>query len=69
MMGPVIENLEGNIRMPVGCGEQNIQTLTPGLFAGKYLKAINRLDSDAEKKIQEVCGYGRLLHHHFDFKI
>ncbi|XP_052234132.1 alpha-2-macroglobulin-like isoform X2 [Dreissena polymorpha] len=69
MMGPVIENLEGNIRMPVGCGEQNIQTLTPGLFAGKYLKAINRLDSDAEKKIQEVCGYGyrkELIYKHAD---
>jgi len=57
-MGPFIDNLEGRIQMPSGCGEQNIATMTPALFAGSYLKAINRMDDDTRRKTQKVLAYG-----------
>ncbi|XP_052815159.1 pregnancy zone protein-like isoform X2 [Mya arenaria] len=69
IMGPFIENLEGHIRMPTGCGEQNIQTLTPSLFAGRYLNSIDRLDQESQAKIEKVCGFGyrkELIYKHSD---
>jgi len=59
MMGPFIDNLEGKIRMPSGCGEQNIMSLTPSMFVAKYLKAINRYEQEVEAKVGKVCGFGR----------
>lgn len=59
MMGPFIDNLEGKIRMPYGCGEQNIQSLTPSMFVAKYLKAVDRYEPTVEAKVGKVCGFGR----------
>jgi len=61
MMGPFIDNLEGKIRMPSGCGEQNIMSLTPSMFVAKYLKAINRYEQEVEAKVGKVCGFGRSI--------
>ncbi|WAR12500.1 CD109-like protein [Mya arenaria] len=50
IMGPFIENLEGHIRMPTGCGEQNIQTLTPSLFAGRLTADVLKMFSLLKKE-------------------
>ena len=58
MMGPFIENLEGKIQKPYGCGEQNIKSLTPSIFVGPYLEAINKLDQETKNKLKRYCEQG-----------
>jgi CD109 antigen len=39
MLGPAFNNLENLVTKPYGCGEQNMITLTPNIYALKYLLA------------------------------
>ena len=36
-MGSAMENLEGLVRMPYGCGEQNMVNFAPNIYVLKYL--------------------------------
>lgn len=36
----MFQNLDGLLRLPMGCGEQNLARLAPNLYALKYMKAI-----------------------------
>ncbi|KAL4234383.1 hypothetical protein ACF0H5_006030 [Mactra antiquata] len=58
MMGPAIDAIGKQIRMPYGCGEQNIQSLTPGLFSAWYLKSIDRLERELMEKVARVLSRG-----------
>lgn len=58
MMGPFIDNLEGNMQMPTGCGEQNMITLIPSVFVAKYLISINRFSADTRQRVAKYCGRG-----------
>ncbi|XP_053402579.1 alpha-1-macroglobulin-like [Mercenaria mercenaria] len=58
MMGVFISNIVTKIKMPFGCGEQNIKSLTPSVFVGRYLNKIGRLDAKTKALLGKVCGAG-----------
>ena len=43
VMGPVLGTAEGLVRMPYGCGEQNMLNFVPNIVVVKYLTATQRL--------------------------
>uniref|UniRef100_A0A182JDJ2 TEP1-F n=1 Tax=Anopheles atroparvus TaxID=41427 RepID=A0A182JDJ2_ANOAO len=63
VLGSSIENLDSLIRMPFGCGEQNMLNFVPCIVVLDYLGACGRLSAEIEskaKKYMEV-GYQREL--------
>ncbi|KFB45614.1 AGAP008366-PA-like protein [Anopheles sinensis] len=63
VLGSSIENLDSLIRMPFGCGEQNMLNFVPCIVVLDYLSACGRLSAEIEakaKKYMEV-GYQREL--------
>jgi len=44
-MGPTFDNLDRLVRIPSGCGEQNMITTAPSVFVSEYLKAFNKPDT------------------------
>eukprot|EP00397_Hematodinium_sp_SG-2012_P001102 GEMP01001103.1.p1 GENE.GEMP01001103.1~~GEMP01001103.1.p1 ORF type:complete len:1502 (+),score=334.10 GEMP01001103.1:405-4910(+) len=63
IMGPSIENLDRLVRMPFGCGEQNMITLVPNIQVAKYYLAIGALSGTVKTKIARhlTAGYAREL--------
>ncbi|KAK7492650.1 hypothetical protein BaRGS_00016129, partial [Batillaria attramentaria] len=50
LMGPSVSGLDKLLRMPTGCGEQNMIGMAPDVFVASYLSATNQLTSDIEEK-------------------
>ncbi|WKX89877.1 hypothetical protein Q1695_009039 [Nippostrongylus brasiliensis] len=63
IMGPVLANIEGLVRMPYGCGEQNMLNFVPNIVVLRYLKATNRAEPALEAKAIKFmeAGYQREL--------
>jgi len=63
LLGPTISGLEGLLRIPTGCGEQNMISLAPNVYVGKYLAAAGRLRPELRQRIARnmLVGYGREL--------
>ncbi|XP_031782380.1 alpha-1-macroglobulin isoform X1 [Nasonia vitripennis] len=66
VLGPALENLEQLVRLPMGCGEQNMILFVPNIHAIAYLDAINRqtgseMRARAIKNMQK--GYQRELNY------
>lgn len=63
IMGPVMESPDQLIRMPYGCGEQNMLALVPNIVVMKYLKATKRTDKDVKDRAIDYIesGYQRQL--------
>ncbi|KAK3100032.1 hypothetical protein FSP39_013711 [Pinctada imbricata] len=61
IMGPSINGIENLLKMPYGCGEQNMLNFAPNIFVQKYLAATNKLTPDLESKIKDytIKGYQR----------
>ncbi|KAH3723811.1 hypothetical protein DPMN_049605 [Dreissena polymorpha] len=69
LMGPSINGLDKLIRLPTGCGEQNMLNFAPNIFIVKYLQATNNLDTAVMNKAKEFMeqGYQReLTYRHSD---
>ncbi|KAF7638767.1 CD109 antigen [Meloidogyne graminicola] len=69
IMGPVLANLDSLVRMPYGCGEQNMVTLVPNIVVLRYLLATHRSSPQIELKIKKYIetGYQReLTYRHSD---
>lgn len=62
-MGPVLSNVENLVRMPFGCGEQNMVTFVPNIVVLRYLKATYRNNAVLEAKAVKhmELGYQRQL--------
>ncbi|KAG8444900.1 hypothetical protein GDO86_009888 [Hymenochirus boettgeri] len=62
-LGTSIQNLESLIRLPYGCGEQNMILLAPEIFALQYLSATNQLTENIKTKAINFMeqGYQREL--------
>ncbi|KAG5667283.1 hypothetical protein PVAND_015269 [Polypedilum vanderplanki] len=63
VLGPSIDNLDKLIRMPYGCGEQNMLNFVPNIVVLEYLTTLKKLTPEVEakcKKFMEV-GYQREL--------
>ncbi|XP_067661748.1 complement C3-like [Haliotis asinina] len=62
LLGPtvtsVIKGLHNLLRLPTGCGEQNLIFLGPNVFVLRYLRAANRLPQAVEKKARTYIREG-----------
>uniref|UniRef100_A0A183BVF1 TEP1-F n=1 Tax=Globodera pallida TaxID=36090 RepID=A0A183BVF1_GLOPA len=63
IMGPVLSNVDSLVRMPYGCGEQNMVTLVPNIVVMRYLRATQRVNPSLELKAKKFMesGYQREL--------
>lgn len=62
-MAQTISGLEGLIRMPFGCGEQNMIIMAPGVYVARYLIATNQMKPEIMSKaeLMATVGYQREL--------
>lgn len=63
LLGGTMQNLQTLIRLPTGCGEQNMLKFVPNIVILGYLNAANSLQSDIEAKAKKFLnsGYQREL--------
>ena len=63
LMTQTIEGLEGLLRMPFGCGEQNMILFAPNVFVARYLKETGQLKPEVMAKAEHLMlvGYQREL--------
>lgn len=69
IMGGAVQNADTLIRLPRGCGEQNMLSFASNIVVLKYLKATNQLKPDTEMKSKQYleAGYQReLSYKHMD---
>ncbi|XP_018112272.1 C3 and PZP-like alpha-2-macroglobulin domain-containing protein 8 [Xenopus laevis] len=63
VMGPTVSNLDNLLRLPFGCGEQNMIHFAPNVFVLKYLQKTRQLCPEVESEAVDylVQGYQRQL--------
>ncbi|EMP24064.1 C3 and PZP-like alpha-2-macroglobulin domain-containing protein 8 [Chelonia mydas] len=63
VMGPTLNNLDNLLRLPFGCGEQNMIHFAPNVFVLKYLQKTKQLSPEVESEATDylVQGYQRQL--------
>lgn len=68
LFGGTITNLNKLIRLPSGCGEQNMLNFVPNIVILNYLKTIGQLKPDVERKAKMYTekGYQRQLTYRHD---
>ena len=54
ILGPTIKNLDKLIRMPYGCGEQNMLNFVPNIVVLDYLTSLNQLTPEIEGKAKKL---------------
>ncbi|XP_078364931.1 CD109 antigen-like isoform X2 [Oculina patagonica] len=61
ILGSSINNLDQLVRMPYGCGEQNMVNFAPNIYVMKYLKTVNQLTQSIQNKAKNfmIAGYQR----------
>ena len=62
-LSQTIEGLEGLLRMPFGCGEQNMILFAPNVFVAKYLEETGQIKPEVMAKAEHlmITGYQREL--------
>ncbi|XP_054743840.1 thioester-containing protein 1 allele R1 isoform X10 [Anastrepha obliqua] len=68
LLGPTVKNLDKLVRMPYGCGEQNMVNFVPNILVLRYLEAIQQnvpAITEKAKKFLEI-GYQRELTYKHD---
>ncbi|XP_043070647.1 CD109 antigen isoform X2 [Drosophila grimshawi] len=68
LLGPTIKNLDNLVRMPYGCGEQNMVNFVPNILVLNYLDATRRKMPSVEEKAKKFLeiGYQRELTYKHD---
>nr|XP_055095106.1 C3 and PZP-like alpha-2-macroglobulin domain-containing protein 8 [Symphalangus syndactylus] len=63
VMGPTLNHLNNLLRLPFGCGEQNMIHFAPNVFVLKYLQKTQQLSPEVERQTTDylVQGYQRQL--------
>ncbi|XP_011781286.1 PREDICTED: LOW QUALITY PROTEIN: C3 and PZP-like alpha-2-macroglobulin domain-containing protein 8 [Colobus angolensis palliatus] len=63
VMGPTLNHLNNLLRLPFGCGEQNMIHFAPNIFVLKYLQKTQQLSPEVERQSTDylVQGYQRQL--------
>ena len=54
VMGPSLSGLDSLLKLPTGCGEQNMVNFAPNIFVMKYLKKTNSLTGDISLKVYGI---------------
>lgn len=60
-MGTAMQNLQQLLRMPYGCGEQNMVLFTPNIYILDYLNATGQLTDETKSKAIGYLVNGRNL--------
>ncbi|XP_075938108.1 alpha-2-macroglobulin-like [Anarhichas minor] len=65
ILGRALNNLDGLLRMPYGCGEQNMALLAPNIYILQYLRNTQQLTSAIKNKAIKflTSGYQRQLNY------
>lgn len=65
LLGSAMKNLDNLIRMPTGCGEQNMLLFVPNIVILNYLRSINQLPGAIESQAKHfmTLGYQRELNY------
>jgi len=65
VMGPALNGLDKLLRMPYGCGEQNMLNFAPNIFIMQYLTGTNQANSEIETNAKQfmTAGYQRELNY------
>ncbi|XP_018026231.1 alpha-2-macroglobulin isoform X3 [Hyalella azteca] len=65
LLGPTLENLGQLIKMPYGCGEQNMLNFAPNIYVMQYLAASNQGNDEVNEKLVRFMqnGYQRELNY------
>ena len=58
-MGPAMNNLNNLVKMPYGCGEQNMLNFAPNIFVMNYLRGVGRSEPDLEEKAIQYMEKGK----------
>ena len=68
IMAPSLDNLGNLVKLPTGCGEQNMIGLVPNIYLLNYLKGTNQKNDKLEKKAKEYMkiGYDRQANYHHE---
>lgn len=59
-MGPTVSNLDNLLRLPFGCGEQNMIHFAPNVFVLKYLQKTKQLCPEVESEAVDYLLQGVL---------
>jgi len=61
IMAPALENVGNLVRLPTGCGEQNMVGLVPNIYLLQYLDSTNQKEPELERKAIQFMeiGYNR----------
>lgn len=60
-MGRALKNLDGMLRMPYGCGEQNMALLAPNIYILQYLEKTKQLTPAIREKAVQFLSSGEGL--------
>ncbi|KAK7882072.1 hypothetical protein WMY93_028246 [Mugilogobius chulae] len=65
ILGRAMKNLDGLLKMPYGCGEQNMALLAPNIYILQYLKETQQLSPEVEERALKFLssGYQRQLNY------
>lgn len=58
ILGSSLNNLDHLVRMPWGCGEQNMVNFAPNIYVLKYLQTVNQLTKQLETKAKQYMVSG-----------
>ena len=61
VMGPALSNIDDLLRMPYGCGEQNMVGFSPNVFVLQYLEGSNRDTEELREKALTHMKSGELI--------
>ena len=59
-MGPTLSNLDQLLRLPTGCGEQNMIKFAPNIFVMQYLQATDQITDELRQKALGYMKTGRI---------
>ena len=61
VMGPALDNIGNLLKMPFGCGEQNMINFVPNIFIMKYFKSVDALTSEIQAKSSKFLIEGSVI--------
>lgn len=61
ILGRALKNLDGLLKMPYGCGEQNMALLAPNIYILQYLKNTQQLTTTIKEKATNFLTSGEFL--------
>ena len=58
-MGPTLK-VGSLLRLPYGCGEQNMVNFAPSIYIMQYLSAVGQLTTSVKNKAENIMSTGKL---------